>query len=399
MTNVINKVRVFLNNKQWSLFIITFLLHEIFVLLLNTGVITIATSISDNLSYFNYASQISSFLHLGTYTFGAVYASHWYPLFVGCLYFLFGSSVIIGASFNAILIACSAVLFYNLVISFNKNIDKNIAFWVSFFVMNGYASLMYHSSLLLKEAFIIFLILAIFNFIGKIIDEDKFNWLYFFVILFLLILLINLRFFIGYALLISFFVGWFLNNKFTFFQKLIYGFLMVFIIFMANFFIEENNIGKIFKSPNIIQIVGLKSISNSRVDYFIGGATTTNIDIFKKDINSNKYKVRVNGAIESFTNIFLGPFPWQLTIKKYLLVIPDVIFCYGVLILSIIGILKSKIKSSLPYLISILIIIMSLVLGVDNLGASMRYKIPVIVLLSIFIPTGVSFLINYYFKK
>jgi len=320
-------------------------------------------------------------------------------LFVGIIYTIFSKSMILGASINALLISFSSVLLFNVISFFNNKVNHKVIFWIVICVMNGYASLMFHSSLLLKESWIVFLMLSILYLSIKMINKEKFNWFYFLSILILFLLLKNLRFFIGDAVIGSFFLGWFLNNKFSIYKKIYYGFFMIFIVFFTIFAISKYNIKNIFDAPSIIKIVQPQFISDSRSQYFAGGLTTTNIDVVKKDLISNEYEFSLLGIIRSSFIIVLGPFPWQLSIEKYFLIIPDLFIWYLVLVIAIIGLLKIKLKSSIIYLLPISIMFASLIFGVDNLGALIRYRIPVLIFMSIFTPTGITFIIDYFIKK
>lgn len=408
MINVlISKIKKSLGNYKWALFIITFLLHESFVILLNSGVINLTFSAGDQTTYHTFASQISDLIINGTYTWGAVYNWHWYPLFTGIIYSIFGKSMIIGASINAILIAFSSVLLFD-VVAFLNRIPRKTIFWVVLLIMNGYASLMFHSSLLLKESWIVFLIISIFYLALKLYNKEKFNWPLLLIILFLCLALRNLRFFIGFAVIVGFFVGWFVESKIILKKRIIYGIIIIFIFTFTTSFLTGGGIGK---SNSFLEYINPKFIYTLREQYFKNGGTTTNINVVKKEINNLNliketknnneptvdYNFSITGVIKSSLTVIFGPFPWQLSFKKYIIASLDLVFWYMILFLGCFGILKIKLKSSLVYLIPSFIIFTGLIVGVDNLGALLRYRIPLTVIFAIFVPFGVDFLFN--FKK
>ncbi len=401
MINIlIKKFREKINTDKWSLFILTFLFHEIFVLLLNSNLLDLVSDVSDNITYFNHASLISDLLHSGSYVLGMVYNSHWYPLFVGILFSTFGKSMILGASFNALLVALSSVILYELITLFDKKSSRKVIFWITFLLVNGYLSLMLYSSLLLKEAWIVFLMLGIIYLALHLLNQEKFNWLYFFSILFFFVAMHSLKFFVGYAVISGFLVAWFLNGKFPIKKRVLYGSTMIFLVVSTIFCLTYSKSIVNFTGPKITNVVQPKFIYNTRVDYYKGGATTTNIQVVEKkedgspQKNTNNYSFSLSGIAKSFLNTMLGPFPWQISLHKYILISFDLLFWYLILFLGCIGILKSNLRSSIFYLIPIGVIIVSLIMGVDNAGALIRYRIPLLILFSIFVSSGVSYLIG-----
>jgi hypothetical protein len=396
MNNILKKIRVLLTDYGWALFIITFLLHESVVLLINYGIVNIPVTASDHLMYLNSSGEIYNLLNTGLYTWGAVFYQHWYPLLLGISYFPFGGpSVLIGTTINALLIAFSSILFFKITSSLNTSINKKYLFWITLVIMNGYASLMYNSSLLLKETWIVFLILSILYLAIKMYQNEKFNWWQFILILFLCLALRNLRFFVGFAMIVGFLVGWFFESKMFLRRRILYGIMMFILFSFTTSVLTGPGIGE---SKSFIEYINPGFIYNLRRQYFSDGATTTNINVVEQNNNldetvssTSQYKFSINGIIKSSSIIILGPFPWQLPIKKYIIAFPDLIMLYSILFFGLIGILKTKLKSSILYLIPIVIIFAGLIVGVDNLGALLRYRIPVVIILSVFIPAGLAF--------
>jgi hypothetical protein len=259
---------------------------------------------------------------------------------------------------------------------------------------------MYNSSLLLKETWIVFLILSIFYLAIKIFNKEKFNWWLFLIILFLCLALRNLRFFIGFAMIIGFLVGWFLNSKIILRKRIIYGVIMIIIFIFSTFLLTGGGIGK---SASFMEYINPEFVYNLRGNYFKNGSTTTNINVVEQKTNiisdstdntSTQYNFSVNGIIKSSATIIFGPFPWQLPLKKYIIAFPDLIMMYCILFFGLVGILKMKLKSSILYIIPVIIIFAGLIAGVDNLGALLRYRIPAIITLSLFAPAGLIYILK-----
>ena len=402
MINAIKKINYSLKD-DWILFFLTFLFHEIFVILLSFNFLKLPFNIIDQYNYHTFSLQISDLINNGSYFLGAVYPHHWYPLFVGFLYSIFGKSIFLATSFNAFLAGLSSLLLFNIIIIFDNKVNRKIVFWVVFLVMNIYASLMLHSSLLLKESWILFLILCIFYFSLRIFNSEKFNWFYFFSILLLIISLRSLRFFIGFAVIVGFLTTWFFQSRIFIRSRIFYGISMIFIVSLTTFFMTGNSIGK---NISFSQYIQPSFIHKMRTDYFSGGSTSIKSEVIKENeiiYDSQKkdsiYTYCLTGIFDSFLSVFLGPFPWQLSFKKYILVFSDMLIWYVIFIFSILGIFCSRLKNLLLYLISVSIIIIGLAMSVGNFGALLRYRIPVRIIFSIFVPTGISFLWSFLKNK
>ncbi len=393
MKNFFAKINIVFQSYEGKLFFITFFVHLVFIFLLNYGIIKVPNSGNDYMDYHNHAVNIANLLHSGTYTLGAVYSSHWYPFFVGVLYFLFYPSIILGTSINAIFISFSAVFMFKIISLINKNINKKTIFWISLLTMNISASLLYVSSFLFKDAAILFLVLA-GTYVGlKTLQDKRLDWLCFFIFLLIFILLFYLRFFIAYGILIGFLFYWFTNGDFSFKKKIINNIIILFIFSTTIFFVNNIDISNSFKktkddSFNITKIFDLKFIANMRYLYFKGGESTTNINVVEEDSLSGGYHFSFLGITKSTINTILGPFPWQLSFKKYIYIFPDVFIWILTLILASVGILKTKIKIIIFPLISGLFIIAGLVMGSDNLGALLRYRLPLFVILAVMASFG-----------
>lgn len=397
------KIKSFFGSYEGKLFFLTFSFHVIFIILLNYGVIKIPSVNSDYLNYHDYATRIAILLHSGHYTLGAVYGVHWYPFFVGIFYFLSYPSLLLGTSLNALLIAFSALVLFKIIGLVNKTISENTIFWISFITMNLSASLMYNSSFLYKDPMIIFLVLAGIYTGLRVINNNKTNWLNFALFLFLFVLLFYLRFFIAYAILIGFFFYWFANNNFAWKKRILDGIIMIILFHIIVFSINNISITDHFKftKENIFspdKIVNPSFIKWIRDSYFRGGESTTNINVVEENVANGKLSFSFKAITKSALNTMFGPFPWQFSFKKYFFIFPDVLVWILALLLAIWGATRIKLQNSAFFLVSFGVIIVGLIMGSDNLGALLRYRLPAFVILPVIASFGIAGLQNLFLK-
>ena len=104
-------------------------------------------------------------------------------------------------------------------------------------------------------------------------------------------------------------------------------------------------------------------------------------------------------VIRSFITTLVGPFPWQVSLVKYAMLFADTAFVCGVVVLSLIGILKSE-RSTLYRLVPIVavlgMILLGIVIGTDNIGGMIRQRIPAVVVMAIVAIIGVDLVIKKY---
>jgi hypothetical protein len=401
MKSLINKIKNLWRIDEIKIFIITFVLHESVVLFLHFYSINIYGFYNDDSDYNEFALQIANLINSGNYFIGAVYSFHWYPFFVGIIYWIFGPIKLLTLSFNAILISFSAVLLFRIINFINFNKENKVSFWFSLFIMNASMGLMYFSSLLLKEAWIIFLILLFF-YIGLLLICQKNNFYFRLVLLIIIfILLFYLRFFIAYAVLGGLFIAWILNNYLPINVKIFKGAIMFFLFSVIIFLLNGGHIGSFNirndNSLSPLNIVRTEFVGKIRTSYFVGGNLTTNIKITQEDKNKNEI-FNIKAIIKSSINTAVGPLPWQISIKKYLMIFPEILIWYIVLFFTFIGINKIKTKTSVIFIVSAFIVFAGLSMAVDNFGALVRYRLSVFVILSILSYFGLLYTFNN-FKK
>ena len=398
-----------------KIFLITLAVHMVFAAAFSFVKIPMLSLTGDDALYHVAAAQIATELHAGTYHLGDGYAFHWYPLFVGSMYFLFGSSIVVGLIANGVLAGFAAILFFLILREYDT--PRKFAFWSSLIVMNGYASYVYHTSLLLKEAWIVSLLLFIVYAGLRMARLGTYSFLrqaaWFMGVVAAFILLRNLRFFIGFAAMTGFFLQWFFLASSSIKKRIAWGIVMVAVVMGVAFSLadNENSPEHLFKSVTILTYANFGYAEQSRI-YSGQANTATHVNVFSKvpDVPTHRadgstvppspvvitggetkaagtFTLSPRGLFVAGFNTAFGPFPWQLSFKKYMLVSPDTVFVYITAILFLLGALllwrKRLFRRLLPLVVTVAIILGGVAVGTDNLGALIRQRVPGVILLAV----------------
>ena len=172
---------------------------------------------ADFQSYNKIATEIAHRFWQGNFLLDGLYTEHFFPVLIGILYMVTLPSMIIGQLFTVWLAAISILLAYLIVIEIGGT--KKIALLASI-IISFYPSYLYFGSVLLKDTVVIpFALVGILLVLKMVKNFSWFKFLLFFIIL---TPLINLRFYIGYALMFTFIMSWPILSGFGFKKKIIY---------------------------------------------------------------------------------------------------------------------------------------------------------------------------------
>ncbi len=397
-----------------KIFLITLAVHMVFVAAFSFVKIPMLSLTGDDALYHTAAVQIAAEFHAGTYHLGDGYPFHWYPLFVGSIYFLFGSSIVVGLIANGMLAGLAAILFFLILREYDT--PRKFALWSSLVVMNGYASYVYHTSLLLKEAWIVFLLLFIVYAGLRMARLGTYSFLrqaaWFAGIIVAFILLRNLRFFIGFAAMTGFFLQWFFLASCSIRKRAVWGIIMVAIVIASAWSLadNENPPNHLFRSVTILTYTNFGYAEQSRI-YSGQANTATHVKVFSKVPDmpvrladgsvvppppvvitggetkaAGTFTLSPRGLLAAGFNTALGPFPWQLSFKKYAFVFPDTAFVYATVLLFLAGAVllwrRRFFVRLLPLVATVAIILGGVAVGTDNLGALIRQRVPGVILLA-----------------
>src|SRR3989344_3725929 len=369
--------------------------------------------------YDQIARDIADRFSHGNFSLAGLYTDHFFPILIGILYMVTLPSMIVGQLFIVWLSAFSILLVYLIVIEIGGT--KKTAFLASL-VVSIYPSYLYFGSVLLKDTVVIPLALVGILFILKIVNPirntarvfapegpvgsgrekftqsekfrpwavsngvNSFSWIKFLAFFVILSCLINLRFYIGYSLMFSFVICWFIISSFKAKEKVIYGVTMIFLLgfspqIVGNGYYGFNSFKNLINPEKITYYREIVYSNNSSLNSqpttpqsaasqptasqpTINQPTTpqsaaSQPTASQPTINQpnlpqkNPPKQELNGSgsnfeletgfkggagsflknsFQSFTYSLLGPFPWQLTQKRQVIGLAETIPWYILII-------------------------------------------------------------------
>ena len=171
--------------------------------------------------YQNNAIEFANRLRHGIFSVEGLYTKHYFAMIIGFIYFITVPDPIIGQMFTVFTSVFSAVLLYLLIIEIGGS--KMWAFW-SVIISSFYASYAIFGSFLLKEIFVIPLILLSLLILIKILK--KFSLIYFIWLFIAMSAVIHFRFYIGFSLMFTFIICCFLVSKISIRNKALISLVM-----------------------------------------------------------------------------------------------------------------------------------------------------------------------------
>ncbi len=331
------------------------------------------------------------------------YTGHCFPVVIGALYALTLPELIIGLMLNVWLAAITVVFVYLIVLEIG-GLEEN-AFRIGLIVAL-YPSYIFNAGLLLKDTIeICFAVLSLL-FLIKVIK--KFNWLNFFILYLVLICATNLRFYLGYALIGTFIISWFLLSKVDFKKRIKYGILFIIIlgfipqISTANGYYGINSFRAYINSEKVnfyrnvaynpIYRLNLKALNLEIKNGILINSTTGKIEKISNILNDSEitrgtgssFSVGngVIGYVESFTYVLIGPLPWQIKNLRQLLALMETFPWYLMIFFVVDGIIicyKKHIKEAFPLLIFSAMVLVVISVFTNNYGNITRIRIPAFV--------------------
>lgn len=421
-----NNIQKVFQKKDVQIFLITLIIHLGALTFLSLVDLNLFATAGDHLLYDELGKNIAYLLKSGTYHLGDIYQYHWYPLFIGVIYYLFGASMFLGAIINVVLAGISAMIFYRILRA--MNVSDKVSFWGTLFIMNGYASYVYHSSMLLKESWIVFLLLGVICSAIYLAQDNRKKWIFFGVGILLITALRSLRFFIGFSATVGFISYWFLNVATSRMKKIVLGLGMIGVTAGLGWTLYQI---PVFGSATIVDMVNPQIMETTKMYSARDAASATNITVFKKITGSSavtnkssqmiiinketvaaepaeevtRYAFSVKGFIQSVGTTLFGPFPQQIHFKKYVSLLPDTLFVYLLSVFAIVGVsITIKEKSHIIWKIIPLVIITggiltAVAIGADNMGAIVRQRIPAFIVIAIIAMVGIDYVFKKYVSK
>ncbi|MDB4984643.1 MAG: hypothetical protein JWM20_822 [Patescibacteria group bacterium] len=412
-----NPIARFFKSPEGIVFSAVLVAHCIAIIFLNNNPIQL-TFAGDQLTYHRYGTIMADMIRHGNFAFRSVYASHWYPVFVGGIYAIFGPSMLIGSLANALLASIAAVLFLKILKGFGVSNKVSVVGSLAVFIL--YPSFLFHTSILLKEAWLVLLTLGILYASQKLVRGEGNRFLVFSGAFVLFLGLYDLRFFIGIAAMVALLADWFFNARASVKKRFAYGIPMLIIIVASTLLLLKWDVGE---NNTINNYVSPESVYTTRAVYGRNGGSTVQSPIFTQTFQNvpaevqgtpegkpaeakgskmPSYSLSIRGTAAAFANAILGPFPGQLPRIKYLTELPDVLFIYAVIIGALALFLTRSWKAfrtMVPVIICAGVVFATIAIGSDNLGAIVRQRITAVVVCSIIALFAVDLLIKTYSKN
>lgn len=400
-----------LDKNIYIIFIIIFSLHLSVVMFLYLSGVGALGGGADFDGYNQNAIEIASRFSRGDFSLQGLFTVHYFPVLIGIIYMFTLPEMIVGQFFTIWLAFISVILLYFICQELGASRKASL---MATIIASFYPSHLYFGSLLLKDTLIIPIALACLFVVIKILKKlSALNFILFFI---LLTGLIHFRFYIGFAVVLSFIICWFFISSHRIWDKTIYGLTMVFILgfsfqlvgygyygsSLLSYFINKDvivNYREVVYAPpkedskfsDVEQVVSKddQCILCSKTDNNGSGSS------FTVKVNPDNNFEFIKNYFVSFINGALGPFPWQLRFKRHLLFLAETIPLYLFLFLFIrsvvIKIREEGVKKvfelyrfTTPILIFAIITIAVLSLYINNFGIITRIRMPVYIsLLSI----------------
>ncbi len=398
------------------LFIIVFTIHILASLFVYyTNFQPFSGGRGDFTEYNIIAKEVSNRVHSGNFSLEGIESlSHYYPVIVGYLYAVAVPDLLIGELFNAWLLAVLVIVIYFIVLE--TGASKKAAFIVGL-VTNFYPSLVFFGSLLLKEALAGLLCALALLMMLKILKE--FSWRKFLLFYIILLGVTHFRFYISYALALTFIICWLAFSNLKIKKRLLYGVLIIALLgFLPNLSGGQGE-GHTYFGVNVIkQLLDPEAIVTYKETYIprneseipedIQGAVVSgepgasNQSVIIEPIPRNDSAVVIKPGFENpitfftntsraFVSVLLGPFPWQLKKIQHLFVLPEIIAWYILLFFIIRGVVKSikkQYRVIVPLALFSFIVCGVLSIFLINYGITIRIRIPAILSLLCLLPLG-----------
>jgi len=416
-----------------TLFLIVFLIHAVAVaLIFYTNFQPFSEGRGDFNEYHSVARQISERVAVGNFSLKEFSEFpnlvNYYPVIVGYVYIMTIPSMLMGQLLNAWIVALVAIFAYLIVKEIGRSEKEG---FIVGLIVGFYPSLFFYGSLLLKDALVILLSTIGLLIMLKILK--KFSWLTFLIFYITLIGLTHFRFYISYAIILSFIICWFILSDLKIKKRVVYGIIMIILFgFLPRFAALDGKTQgymgilalRNFLSPQTI--TGYRDLAYNPKDKIkqpapedkikqpapkdkVKQPAPTEDEVLQKVQPFGYYSpiaqdssISIDTGFDSpvsffknsslsFIYILLGPFPWQLTKSKHLFVLPEIIPWYFLLFFIVKGIvkhIKKDYKVILPLIIFCLVILGLLSLYINNFGIITRIRIPAFLALLCLLPFG-----------
>lgn len=378
--------------------------------------------IGDYTTYDQEARTLAQNFRNGNFSLIGVSLTTYFSVLIGSIYALFLPRMIVGVLFAAFLGSLTAV--FSFLIAKELGGSNKLSFLVAL-ASNIYPSYIFYGSLLLRDTVIIPLTIIGLFLVLKI--AKKFSWWNFIVLYAIMAAEVHLRIYVGYSLLVTFFLSFLLIGNLKINKKIIYCIIIIPVLgflpqisgygyYGANFLKDYLNPKTIALYQNIYNPASPQSLSPNTV--VIKPDTTetagsnssgseigkTNPVIFPETMPAksigldSSFVVNINHSnpitlglsyAKYFCYILLGPLPWQIKQLRQYFALAETIPWYFLLFFVIKGIImavRTRNKKVFPLVFFSLLVLGALTVFVSNFGIITRIRIPAFISLSCLAP-------------
>ena len=355
--------------------------------------------IGDYLTYQRSAVEISQSFRQGVFSLKDIaimhpdiYTAHFYPVIIGFLYAITIPEEIIGLMLNVWLAASSVIIIYLIV----KEIGgSEMNAFLAGIIVSIYPSYVFYGGLLVKDIVEVFFIILGMLFLLKVIKRVS---LCNFLVLYLsLLCATHFRFYIGYALIISFILSWFFLSKIDKGKKMVYGIIFIFSLgFIPQFSAGQGYYGinsmEMYLNSKMVNFYRQVAYDPAQNTVSIPTVSTSTVPVRSVVVlpgfdSSFPIEGGVSGYAKSFIYTLLGPFPWQIKNLRQSLALSETIpwyFILRILIFEMVkytkgnGIIKTvdHYRLAIPLFLFSIIMLMVIAIFINNFGIITRIRMP-----------------------
>lgn len=377
------------NLELYALFAAALFVHGGFVLFVYYTGFQPLSGVGDYTLYHRVASDVAVSLKEGTFSLEALArppSAFLFPVFIGGVYALFGSAMVVGQLFNAWVASIAVLLLYFLASEFHWRLRAVLVGFVALL----YPSFLFFSSFLLKESLVIALSLGALLLTVHMLRE--FTLRKFLVFALILVALSHLRVYVGVIMAFTFLVSWMFLGERPLHRRLLFFLPMVFALgFVFPLSLQS---GSWFAADVISKYGNPQAVRFYKEEAFLPSQTSPGAFSFVQDLGisfENPASFATSFA-RSFLFSVLGPFPWQFQAPRHFFALGEGI-PWLVLFLSItVGIVRRfRAEPRSPQFVTLVFALgmfAFLALFVNNFGQLLRLRIPAVLVLLPFLAHG-----------
>lgn len=380
---------------------------------------------ADFTGYHQNALDVLSRFRQGNFSLDGLGLLNYYPVLIAVVYVAALPEVIVGNLFSAWLAALSVALVYAMVLEIGGT-KKSAT--LAGLLMTFYPSYLYFGSVLLKDTAVIPLVIIGMLFLVRMLK--RFSWPLFLVFFVTLTALIHLRFYVGYALLLTLTVSWPMMAGYHMKKRMAYWVAMVFLLGFSPLILGSGYYGsyhfKKFLNPDKITyfrevvytptsplaskpVEPVKSSSSVPNDAplmlpaarppasklenqkpVLEGSGST--FVLEAGFNQGPV-VFFKNSTQSFIYSLLGPFPWQLNNPRQAVALAEIIPWYlliGAFFYQAVSFVRKHgiwellrfYKAGVPLVLFSILALGALSLFINNYGIIVRIRMPMFICLA-----------------